>query len=409
MLLPCKLYTSAWFLSQPAAWIPLARGQGLVTTSGVPFEYFPHDDITNQELAMTYFEKKYYNDDNKWSLHGNDLLEAHAFGRSAFEAPALALAAAQVLYLYAWYRRTGEIIRESITMAAQLFELSISVAGCTAQLSVDEWLQRACDIRVGQAMIIDHWLSETDADTIQRQDYKNRAYGILNFIKTTPRFAEVGKFWTHPLQMNFNQLRYGNVVSRPIWDNNAVPLALWFEEHHHIFKAELQAILNAPGDMYEQLRKADGSIESLAPPGSWDAIRIVRYGHWFDGFCEVAPISCQLLRTRPEIAQCPYVNTNYYMLHPGGHLKPHFGNAPRLTAHLTVIAPEPLRSGISVGPAQSLWIEGKALVLDDTYPHAVSHWGTQPRYVLATWFCHPCDENNDPGPGAICPDWAKKS
>ena len=27
-------------------------------------------------------------------------------------------------------------------------------------------------------------------------------------------------------------------------------------------------------------------------------------------------------------------------------------------------------AGISVGPAQSLWIEGKSMVIDDTYPHA---------------------------------------
>jgi len=35
------------------------------------------------------------------------------------------------------------------------------------------------------------------------------------------------------------------------------------------------------------------------------------------------------------------------------------------------------------------------MVLDDTYPHAVSHWGKEPRYVLATWFCHPCDDSTD--------------
>ena len=29
-------------------------------------------------------------------------------------------------------------------------------------------------------------------------------------------------------------------------------------------------------------------------------------------------------------------------------------------------------SGISVGPAQSLWIEGKSMVIDDTYPHSAT-------------------------------------
>ena len=35
-------------------------------------------------------------------------------------------------------------------------------------------------------------------------------------------------------------------------------------------------------------------------------------------------------------------------LNPGTHLKPHFGNGPRLSAHLSVKAPEPLKAGMTV-------------------------------------------------------------
>merc|ERR1740123_560052 len=256
-------------------------------------------------------------------------------------------------------------------------------------------------------MILNTWLGETEADAVQGQAFMKRAYALLNILKTVPRFATVAQSWHHPLHMNFNQLRYGNPTSMPIWHSHALPLARFLEQNHYIFKAELEAIINAEhGTGYEILRRADGSVESLAPPGTWDAIRIVRYGNWFDAFCEFCPKTCELLRSRPEIAKCPYVNTNYYKLHPGGHLKPHFGNAPRMTVHLTVIAPEPLRAGFSVGAAKALWVEGQSMVIDDTYPHAVSHWGQKPRYVLASWFCHPCDESNDPG-DAQCPDWAR--
>jgi hypothetical protein len=274
-------------------------------------------------------------------------------------------------------------------------------------MSVDEWLMSACDIRVGTAMLLDNWLGETDVDPAVSQAYKERAYSLLAMIKQTPRFAAVSKSWHHPLQMNFNQLRYGNPESTPLWDAETVPLGRWMNEHYPTFREELQAILNHPeGDAYEMLRKADGSIESLATPGGWDAIRIVRYGHWNDLFCQVAPKTCELLRTRPEIAQCPYVNTNYYKLWPGAHLKPHFGNAPRLTASLAVVAPQPLKTAITVGHMTTIWKEGKTLIIDDTYAHSVSHWGTEPRYVLATWFCHPCDENHDKE-GAHCPSWVK--
>ena len=29
------------------------------------------------------------------------------------------------------------------------------------------------------------------------------------------------------------------------------------------------------------------------------------------------------------------------------------------------------------------------------YPHMVSHWGQQPRYVMLVWFCHPCDTGSE--------------
>jgi len=101
--------------------------------------------------------------------------------------------------------------------------------------------------------------------------------------------------------------------------------------------------------------------------------------------------------SRQEIANCSFMNVNYVRLNPGANLKPHFGNGPRLSAHLSVIAPEPLRAGMSVGTEKVLWVEGKAIIFDDTYPHCVSHWGKQPRYVMLVWFCHPCDQSNDHG------------
>ena len=47
-----------------------------------------------------------------------------------------------------------------------------------------------------------------------------------------------------------------------------------------------------------------------------------------------------------------------------------------------------------VADQKLLWVEGEAIVFDDTYPHTVSHWGEQPRYVILVWFCHPCDGGN---------------
>ena len=42
----------------------------------------------------------------------------------------LALAAAQVLYMFAWFRSSGEILRENVRSAAELFERSIHASDC---------------------------------------------------------------------------------------------------------------------------------------------------------------------------------------------------------------------------------------------------------------------------------------
>lgn len=315
----------------------------------------------------------------------------------AFNEMPLALAAAQVLYLYGWFARSGEILRQNVILAAQLFHVSINYAGCSRDLPSDHWLYLACDVRFGHAAMLYTWLAQSEGRGYN--EFHEQGQQLLSYLKTVPRFAEAAKTWTSAFDINFNQFRYPDIISKPIWNASKVPLAVFLEEHYATFRTELEAIINA-GDVedgYEAIRRADVSVESLSTPGGWDAIRIVRYGDWNEAFCTFAPKTCALLRTRKELVNCPYVNTNYYKLFPGAHLKPHFGNAPRLTAHLAVIAPEPLRSGISVGSAQSLWIEGKSMVIDDTFPHSVSHWGKLPRYVLATWFCHPCDENHDSG------------
>mmetsp|Transcript_85330 Transcript_85330/g.265229 ORF Transcript_85330/g.265229 Transcript_85330/m.265229 type:complete len:94 (-) Transcript_85330:49-330(-) len=80
-------------------------------------------------------------------------------------------------------------------------------------------------------------------------------------------------------------------------------------------------------------------------------------------------------------------------LSPGGMVKPHFGNAPRLSVHLALATPEPQAAAMLVGDSVVHWREGEVLLFDDTYIHSVVHRGRLPRYVLNVWFCHPCDTN----------------
>eukprot|EP00439_Symbiodinium_sp_Y106_P028859 s5066_g3.t1 len=126
--------------------------------------------------------------------------------RFAFQEQSLALGAAQVLYLYAWFTRTGEIMRENIVLSAQLFEVSINYAGCSRDLPTEYWLQLGCDIRFGQPAILYAWLQETEpSGSTLTSIYLERATQLLEYLKTVPRFADAGKNWTSPWDMNFNQ------------------------------------------------------------------------------------------------------------------------------------------------------------------------------------------------------------
>eukprot|EP00746_Dinoflagellata_sp_MGD_P000926 gnl/MRDRNA2_/MRDRNA2_101722_c0_seq1.p1 gnl/MRDRNA2_/MRDRNA2_101722_c0~~gnl/MRDRNA2_/MRDRNA2_101722_c0_seq1.p1 ORF type:complete len:406 (+),score=69.24 gnl/MRDRNA2_/MRDRNA2_101722_c0_seq1:67-1284(+) len=363
----------------------------------LPFEYSADIDLFNQQEAVKYFEDKFYEPAEgqlKPSLSETQFEQVESLKQRALKDPVLALAAAQVLYMFAWFRPTGEIVRENIVSAAQLFEQSILTSGCHPSLPTDHWTENACDIRYMHACLLFNWLGETGNNAEVNGQYLDKARNLLEGMKQVPRYAESGKVWTSPKMLNFNSIIFTGKPSRPIWETNSLALGRWLEEMHPIFKAELEAIINDPRDLYQQLMRIDPSREHLATPGGWDTLRIVRYHHWFEVFCEAAPQTCALIRTRPEINKCKFMNVNYVRLNPGAHLKPHFGNGPRLSAHLSIIAPEPLRAGMSVGDRDLFWLEGKAIIFDDTYPHMVSHWGTQPRYVMLVWFCHPCDENN---------------
>merc|ERR1739845_125938 len=117
--------------------------------------------------------------------------------------------------------------------------------------------------------------------------------------------------------------------------------------------------------------------------------------------CAHAPKTCALLASRPEVANCHMGGSGagFLRMRPGGRLKPHFGNAPRLSAHLALIVP-PGEIRMSVGYESVRWQEGRVIVFDDTYIHSVTHNGDEPRYVLNVWMCHPCDLTNGRRHGA---------
>lgn len=373
----------------------------------LPFQMSAEYDLFNQGSAVRYFEDLFYAEsasggEKKPSLNETQMEEVQLLRHQAYAHPVLALAGAQVLYMFAWFRSSGEILRENIVSSAELFEQSIQVSDCQPENEYEVWHDNACDVRWTHAILLYHWLANTEPLMSSWQLYQRKSEELFQGIRRVKKYSVAADVWKSPAHINFNSIIFAGKPSFPVWDTNALPLGRWLEQMHPIFKAELEAILNAPGDLFGQLMQLDPSREHLATPGGWDTLRIVRYHHWYEIFCQLAPQICELIKTRPEINECKFMNVNYVRLNPGTHLKPHFGNGPRLSAHLSVKAPEPMRAGLTVADQKRLWVEGEAILFDDTYPHMVSHWGEQPRYVILVWFCHPCDGGN--AHNQTCPD-----
>ncbi|CAE7940214.1 Asphd2, partial [Symbiodinium sp. KB8] len=148
------------------------------------------------------------------------------------------------------------------------------------------------------------------------------------------------------------------------------------------------------GYLFEEVARQQPS--EMAPSrAGWVRLDLIN-GAGFGQLCSLAALrpSCELLASRPEInGNCTayLAGAALARLLPGSEIKPHFDTHCRLAAHLGLrsVAGASMR----VGGEVASWQEGKVLVFDDTFVHSVVHEGLEPRYVLVSWFCHPCDRN----------------
>ena len=71
----------------------------------------------------------------------------------------------------------------------------------------------------------------------------------------------------------------------------------------------------------------------------------------------------------------------YSLLKPGTHIAPHHGMLnTRLICHLPLIVPE--GCALRVGPETRSWVEGQALIFDDSFEHEAWNRGAGTRIVL---------------------------
>eukprot|EP00929_Paragymnodinium_shiwhaense_P075274 TRINITY_DN38476_c0_g1_i3.p1 TRINITY_DN38476_c0_g1~~TRINITY_DN38476_c0_g1_i3.p1 ORF type:complete len:310 (-),score=66.86 TRINITY_DN38476_c0_g1_i3:11-940(-) len=205
--------------------------------------------------------------------------------------------------------------------------------------------------------------------------------------------------WKQPMDVAFNHELYPNYFG-PVWPNDQVPLATFLEEHFEEFRADLDGILNAGATFFDHLRDLERNAEGLSvwPPGRRKHIELAdmrEEEQWKAQICHYAPRTCELIRQRREITDCPRAAVMMAKLDKAAWLKPHYGNSRRLVAHLGLIIP-PGPISLNVGPARDIrWQQGKAMIFDDTYAHDARHLaGDGERYILHMMLCHPCEQRH---------------
>eukprot|EP00929_Paragymnodinium_shiwhaense_P103120 TRINITY_DN66406_c0_g1_i2.p1 TRINITY_DN66406_c0_g1~~TRINITY_DN66406_c0_g1_i2.p1 ORF type:complete len:277 (+),score=16.79 TRINITY_DN66406_c0_g1_i2:182-1012(+) len=242
-------------------------------------------------------------------------------------------------------------------------------------------------------------------ETTTLNDYSSRSEQQFQRARRLPWFARFGELGGWPLSgpddANFNQDHFPHIPFGPIWPRNVVittlPIASFLEAHFADFLEDLETLLtlNKTGRFSElHLHNSNAGShyrEFSAADGMWESVYLVRGQHWSTGACQVVAKSCALLQSRSELQGGGNIGAGFLKLSPGARLKPHFGEAPRLSAHLGLKLPTGERIELRVGGQTTKWVPGSVVVFDDTFAHSVLHDGTHPRYILNIWFHHPCD------------------
>lgn len=164
----------------------------------------------------------------------------------------------------------------------------------------------------------------------------------------------------------------------------------WFDQLEAAtadIRSELQALLDAPGDLIRPyVRFEEGTPENEWSPldGSldWSACFLWEYGAPHQGVLDRCPKTAALLESLP-LARIPgrAPNAFFSVLRPHSKIPPHTGvTNTRAIIHLALEVPP--GCGFRVGNETREWVEGKAFAFDDSIEHEAWNNSDQRRAVL---------------------------
>ena len=182
-------------------------------------------------------------------------------------------------------------------------------------------------------------------------------------------------------------LHYPFLPADEYFDRSYFPWFAEFEACAPAIRAELEALLAAPGDSlrpYVRMEKGtpDNLWSTLDGSLSWGACFLWEYGKPNDPVLRRCPATAAALAAIPGAAipgRAP--NAFFSLLQPRTRIPPHTGvTNTRAIIHLPLIVPP--GCGFRVGGETRKWVEGEAFAFDDTIEHEAWNDGEELRALL---------------------------
>jgi len=179
--------------------------------------------------------------------------------------------------------------------------------------------------------------------------------------------------------------RQSLVPATPVLDSHLFPWTAEFETQWQVVRAELETLLQHR-EALPRFQDIASDQYRISSDDKWRAFVFYGFGYRSEQNARLCPQTARLLNRVPGIE-----NAFFSILAPGKTIPSHHGVTKGLVrCHLgLIVPPEPERCFMDVGDVRCTWQEGRTLLFDDTYPHAVQNNTEHERVVLLFDFLRP--------------------
>mmetsp|Transcript_45619 Transcript_45619/g.52719 ORF Transcript_45619/g.52719 Transcript_45619/m.52719 type:complete len:264 (+) Transcript_45619:1-792(+) len=160
------------------------------------------------------------------------------------------------------------------------------------------------------------------------------------------------------------------------------------EQHYPQIREEVLAIYKSGA--LAQSSYLDGAQLHIA--GEWKELDIIKMGWVQPQALQILPITSKIVMSLVDGNSMVHGGSKISLMRPGTIVRPHTGQTnARLRIHLGIRIPQPDDYYIRVNNETRTWVEGKCIVIDDSFVHEVWHTGktNMTRIVLIVDVWHP--------------------